>query len=169
MKMSFRAAVDGFKDRSYRGMPAKSVKQQQAAGIALAAERGDIPKSKLRGSSAEMAKSMGQGELRKFAHTSHKGLPPKKSLVGMNTQGTANSIGYPTPKACMSLEAAANAIVDQVLEEEDDERAETDDARTILNALHRLQTSLPEATPEQTHDISIIRAAANSLLRMHGA
>lgn len=55
-------------------MPAKSKAQQQAAGIALAAKRGDIPKSKLRGASAQMAK-MGTGNLRKFAKTKHKGKP----------------------------------------------------------------------------------------------
>lgn len=55
-------------------MPAKSRAQQQAAGIALAASRGDIPKSKLRGASAQMAK-MGTGNLRKFAKTKHKGKP----------------------------------------------------------------------------------------------
>jgi hypothetical protein len=55
-------------------MPATSKAQQQAAGIALAAKRGDIPKSKLRGASKEMAK-MGGGSLRKFAATKRKGLP----------------------------------------------------------------------------------------------
>lgn len=55
-------------------MPAQSRAQQQAAGIALAAKRGDIPKSKLKGASASMAK-MGSGELKKFAKTKSGGLP----------------------------------------------------------------------------------------------
>src|SRR3954467_12191495 len=39
-------------------MPAKSKKQQMAAGAALAAKRGDKPKSSLRGASKSMAKSI---------------------------------------------------------------------------------------------------------------
>jgi hypothetical protein len=56
---------------------AKSKSQQQAAGAALAAKRGDAPKSKLKGASKEMAK-MPSKELEKFAKTKHKGLPDKK-------------------------------------------------------------------------------------------
>jgi hypothetical protein len=37
-------------------MPAKSKAQQKAAGAALAAKRGDMPKSKLKGASKEMEK-----------------------------------------------------------------------------------------------------------------
>ena len=54
-----------------------SKKQQQAMGIALAAKRGDIPKSKLKGASKEMAK-MSEKDLEDFASTKHKGLPEKK-------------------------------------------------------------------------------------------
>lgn len=56
---------------------AVSKSQQQAAGAALAAKRGDAPKSKLKGASKEMAK-MSTKELEKFAKTKHKGLPDKK-------------------------------------------------------------------------------------------
>lgn len=56
---------------------AVSKSQQQAAGAALAAKRGDAPKSKLKGASKEMAK-MPTKELEKFAKTKHKGLPDKK-------------------------------------------------------------------------------------------
>jgi hypothetical protein len=60
-------------------MPAKSEVQQQAAGAALAAKRGEMPKSKLRGASKEMEKSMSDEELKKFAKTKHKGIPHKKT------------------------------------------------------------------------------------------
>ena len=53
-----------------------SRKQQQAMGIALAAKRGDIPKSELKGSSKEMVK-MSEKDLEDFASTKHKGLPKK--------------------------------------------------------------------------------------------
>jgi hypothetical protein len=56
---------------------AVSKSQQQAAGAALAAKRGDAPKSKLKGASKEMM-GMSTKELEKFAKTKHKGLPKKK-------------------------------------------------------------------------------------------
>jgi hypothetical protein len=52
--------------------------QQKAAGAALAAKRGDAPKSELKGASKEMM-SMSTKELEKFAGTKHKGLPEKKT------------------------------------------------------------------------------------------
>ena len=60
-------------------MPAKSKAQQKAAGAALAAKRGDAPKSSLRGPSAKMYKSMSEKELDKFASTKRKKLPGRKS------------------------------------------------------------------------------------------
>lgn len=56
-------------------MPAKSAAQQKAAGAALAAKRGEIPKSKLKGASKEMVESMSERELEEFAHTTRKGKP----------------------------------------------------------------------------------------------
>lgn len=50
--------------------------QQKAMGAALAAKRGDIPMSDLKGASKEMAK-MSKSDLRDFAKTKHKGLPEK--------------------------------------------------------------------------------------------
>lgn len=59
-------------------MPATSKAQQAAAGIAHAVEKGDMPKSKLKGASKRMFQSMhGTGELHKFAATKRKGLPQK--------------------------------------------------------------------------------------------
>jgi Protein of unknwon function (DUF3008) len=59
-------------------MPAKSKKQQMAAGAALAAKRGKRSKSSLRGASRQMAKSMTKKQLRDFAKTKRKKLPTKK-------------------------------------------------------------------------------------------
>lgn len=56
-------------------MPARSKAQQKAAGAALAAKRGDIPKGELKGASKSMAKSMSEKELRDMASTSRKGKP----------------------------------------------------------------------------------------------
>ncbi|HET8597078.1 MAG TPA: DUF3008 family protein [Castellaniella sp.] len=59
-------------------MPAKSKSQQQAAGIALAAKRGDKKVSELKGASRSMYKSMDQKELRDLAETKTKGKPDHK-------------------------------------------------------------------------------------------
>jgi hypothetical protein len=63
---------------TYR-MPAKSRKQQMAAGAALAAKRGKQSRGSLRGASRQMAESMSEGELRKMAHTKRKTLPKRAS------------------------------------------------------------------------------------------
>lgn len=47
-------------------MPAESKKQAVAARIALAAKKGKISKSKLKGASKEMAKGMTKSELKKY-------------------------------------------------------------------------------------------------------
>jgi len=56
-------------------MPAKSKAQQKAAGAALAAKRGDIKKSELKGASKSMEKSMSEKELHDMASTKRKGKP----------------------------------------------------------------------------------------------
>lgn len=58
---------------------AQSKQQQMAAGTALAAKRGEKPKSSLRGASKGMAKSMSQKELRETAGTKRKSLPRRKA------------------------------------------------------------------------------------------
>jgi Protein of unknwon function (DUF3008). len=59
-------------------MPAKSKKQQMAAGAALAAKRGQRSRSSLKGASRGMYKSMSSRQLREFAKTKRKGLIRKK-------------------------------------------------------------------------------------------
>lgn len=56
-------------------MPAKSRSQQKAAGAALAAKRGEQPKSKLKGAARSMTESMSEAELKKMASTRRKGKP----------------------------------------------------------------------------------------------
>lgn len=56
-------------------MPAKSKAQQKAAGAALAAKRGDMKKSDLKGASKSMEKSMSEKELDELASTKRKGKP----------------------------------------------------------------------------------------------
>jgi len=60
-------------------MPAKSKKQQMAAGAALAAKRDEKSKSSLRGASKQMAKSMSKKELEKMASTDRSKLKTRKS------------------------------------------------------------------------------------------
>ena len=56
-------------------MPAKSKAQQQAAGAALAAKRGESKKADLKGASKEMYESMSESELEELASTKHKNKP----------------------------------------------------------------------------------------------
>lgn len=56
-------------------MPAKSQAQQQAAGAALSAKRGERSKSSLKGASKSIAGSMSEKELEKMASTKRKGKP----------------------------------------------------------------------------------------------
>jgi hypothetical protein len=58
-------------------MPAKSKKQQMAAGAALAAKRGEKPKASLKGASKQMAESMSETELKKMASVKRKKLPKR--------------------------------------------------------------------------------------------
>ena len=56
-------------------MPAKSAAQQKAAGAALAAKRGEISPSELKGASKSMYESMTEQELDDMASTKRKGKP----------------------------------------------------------------------------------------------
>lgn len=58
-------------------MPAKSKAQQQAAGAALAAKRGEIRVSSLKGAAKSMYISMTEEQLEEFAGTKTKRLPKK--------------------------------------------------------------------------------------------
>lgn len=64
-------------------MPAKSKAQQKAAGAALAAKRGEVEKSELKGASRQMVESMSEQQLEDFASTKRKGKPDyvKKSPI----------------------------------------------------------------------------------------
>lgn len=55
--------------------PAKSKQQQEAAGMALAAKRGETPVSRLKGAALQMYKSMTYAQLKEFAGTKQRGLP----------------------------------------------------------------------------------------------
>jgi hypothetical protein len=59
-------------------MPAVSKAQQKAAGAALAAKRGELKVSELKGASKDMYESMSESQLEEFASTERKSLPRKK-------------------------------------------------------------------------------------------
>lgn len=48
-----------------------------AAGAALAAKRGEMPKKALKGASKSMAASMSEKQLEELAHTKRKSLPKR--------------------------------------------------------------------------------------------
>jgi len=62
-------------------MPAKSQAQQKLMGLALAVKRGNVPKSKVSKQIQQLAKSMSEKDLKKFAGTKLKGLPSKLKEV----------------------------------------------------------------------------------------
>lgn len=57
-------------------MPATSIKQQQAMGIARGIQKGEI-KPKKGGAATKIAKTMEPADVKDFASTKHKGLPKK--------------------------------------------------------------------------------------------
>jgi hypothetical protein len=94
---------------------AVSVAQRRAAGIAHAAQKGEIPKSKLRGASKEMAK-MPKGELHKFAATKEKSLPEKKAKKEVEETTTSGSVATSdsAPKASKGGMQFGKGIYDSV-------------------------------------------------------
>jgi len=58
-------------------LPAKSKAQQQAAGAALAAKRGERDPKTLKGAALEMYKTMSEEQLEHYAGTKTKELPKK--------------------------------------------------------------------------------------------
>lgn len=59
-------------------MPAKSKAQQQAAGAALSAKRGERKKESLKGPSKSMYESMSEEQLDELASAERKNLPKRK-------------------------------------------------------------------------------------------
>jgi len=86
-------------------MPAKSKKQQMAAGAALAAKRGKRSKSSLKGASRQMAKSMSKSELRKMAKTKRKGKPTRKRKKGWRLPSSFSiGVAATSDRGCRSKE-----------------------------------------------------------------
>jgi hypothetical protein len=70
-----RSAVSNCAKPQESIMPAKSQAQQKAAGAALAAKRGEVPKAKLKGASREMYETMSEKELDDLASVKRSKLP----------------------------------------------------------------------------------------------
>lgn len=62
-------------------MPAKSKSQQQAAGAALAAKRGESKQSDIKGPSRDMYESMSEDQPEEFAATSDERKPEHNSQI----------------------------------------------------------------------------------------
>lgn len=61
-------------------MPAKNKRQQRLFGMALALERGKMPKGKASKKVTAISKGMSEKEIEKFAKTKHKGLKENRAL-----------------------------------------------------------------------------------------
>lgn len=68
-------------------MPAVSQNQQKAAGMALAAKKGEISPDKLRGAAKQMYDSMTVKQLEEYASVKREGLPEKKKEASLVMQG----------------------------------------------------------------------------------
>lgn len=92
-KAAFQKAAAAGKKMGSEELDEKAVSlaQRRAAGIARAAQKGEIPRSELRGASRQMAK-MSKKELHKFATTKEKGLPAKKSKAEVEETTTSGSV-----------------------------------------------------------------------------
>ncbi len=55
-----------------------------AAGVALAAKRGEVPKKAMKGASNSMASSMSEKQLEELAHTKRKSLPKRAGAAKSN-------------------------------------------------------------------------------------
>ena len=95
---SIKAGLEQSLSSRYLSEKAVSKAQQQAAGAALAAKRGETPKKSLKGASKEML-DMSTKELEKFAGTKHKGLPKKKTSESQDVSDIPTALrkqkGYP--------------------------------------------------------------------------
>ena len=88
-------------------MPARSKKQQMAAGAALAAKRGERSKASLKGASREMVETMSEQQLREFRQ--HQATGPAAQAQPMTAppcgEGRASgSLIVPSPRgaACVA-------------------------------------------------------------------
>ena len=74
-------------------MPAKSKKQQMAAGAALAAKRGEMPKKALKGASKSMVESMSESQLEELASAKRKKLPTRAGGAKSSGKSAGSSKG----------------------------------------------------------------------------
>tara|TARA_R110000737_G_scaffold6540_2_gene20511 strand:+ start:484 stop:1374 length:891 start_codon:yes stop_codon:yes gene_type:complete len=91
---------------------AVSKAQQQSAGLALDAKRGNVPAKALRGAAKKMYDSMTEKELEDFAGTKHKGLPSKKESVS-EADGNTWTL-YVDGKKIKSFKSNVDAIRGQI-------------------------------------------------------
>ena len=86
-------------------MPALSQKQQKFMGLVLAYKRGEVPASKVSKNVKQVAASMSEKELEKYAGTKHKGLPKKVESVKIPVSELKNIIKKSVKEVMMPTEA----------------------------------------------------------------
>lgn len=147
------------RNKRHRGIKEKSVSktQQKAAGAALAAKRGDAPKSKLRGASKEMMKmSMEQHAMDSI---DKQGEPRYESYLNLSDMMIAEDVDIEQAEVVMAVRALVSDIQDHVerlgrmVNEDlpaiaDQVRTEmgTDQAQSFLDSTTQLLSTQLEAT-----------------------
>jgi hypothetical protein len=121
---------------------AVSVKQRRAAGIAHAAQKGEIPKKELRGASKAMAK-MPAGELHKFATTKEKGLPKKVKKTDEGNDGNLANNAKPYDKVTRGDVVAGRLGKDEMGGKKPKEKkvAETTTSGSVASAPAKVATN----------------------------
>ena len=114
-------------------MPAVSKQQQKFMGLVLAYKRGEIPASKVSKNVKQVAASMSEKELEKYAGTKHKGLPKKVksetsfSMPVRELKKIINSV----------VASVVNENVDQDKEQKEEPKLTPEEKQQYIEAISR--------------------------------
>ena len=162
-------------------MPSTSRAQQQAAGVALAAKRGEISKSELKGPALQMDNDMTEDQLKDFAETKHTGKPEHvpesttsrnldyekhsaKDLPAPKTrkQGVTNPIDEPDPEFSDKHVKPRRETVDPYVvsggDKKKKEMEDVDGKKKVGSAITRMDSQVrsegdPEIAKKQAQDL----------------
>jgi hypothetical protein len=138
-------------------MPATSIKQQQAMGIARAIQKGEI-KPKKGTTSAKIAKTMKPKDVKDFASTEHEGLP--KKVKKENADGAIDTL-YMVKMPYNGCDA--NSLVAPINPLQGSEHPhdqvhgvfpDQDQAQKVAEGLYEDHCTRMEALEEKKHDVA---------------
>jgi len=116
-------------------MPALSKKQQQFMGLVLAYKRGEVPASKVSKNVKQVAASMSEKELEKYAGTKHKGLP--------TTVKKESSFKIPVAELQKIVQSAVSEVISESMHEKtsgeqtEERKFTTEEKKEYLEAISK--------------------------------